>query len=39
MAAILDLIMRAGEGRILKELSKTVVKVNSFEAATVALTD
>ena len=39
MAAILDRIMRAGEGRILKELSKTVVKVNSFEAATVALTD
>ena len=38
MAAILDRIMRAGEGRILKELSKTVVKVNSFEAATVALT-
>jgi preprotein translocase subunit SecA len=39
MAAILDRIMRAGEGRILKELSKTVVKVNSFEAATVALSD
>ena len=39
MPAILDRIMRAGEGRILKELSKTVVKVNSFEAATVALTD
>jgi preprotein translocase subunit SecA len=39
MAAILDRIMRAGEGRILKELSKTVVRVNSFEAATVALTD
>ena len=39
MAAILDRIMRAGEGRILKELSKTVVKVNSFEAATVSLSD
>ena len=39
MPAILDRIMRAGEGRILKELSKTVVKVNSFESATVALTD
>ena len=39
MPAILDRIMRAGEGRILKELSKTVVKVNSFEAATVALSD
>jgi len=39
MPAILDRIMRAGEGRILKELSKTVVKVNSFEAAIVALSD
>jgi preprotein translocase subunit SecA len=39
MPAILDRIMRAGEGRILKELSKTVVKVNSFESATVALSD
>ena len=39
MPAILDRIMRAGEGRILKELSKTVVKVNSFEPATVALSD
>ena len=39
MPAILDRIMRAGEGRILKELSKTVVKVNSFELATVALSD
>jgi preprotein translocase subunit SecA len=39
MAAILDRIMRAGEGRILKELSKTVVKVNSFESITVALSD
>ena len=39
MPAILDRIMRAGEGRILKELSKTVAKVNSFESATVALTD
>ena len=39
MPAILDRIMRAGEGRILKELSKTVVKVNSFEPAIVALSD
>ena len=39
MPAILDRIMRAGEGRILKELSKTVVKVNSFESAIVALSD
>jgi len=39
MPAILDRIMRAGEGRILKELSKTVVKVNSFEPAISALSD
>jgi len=39
MPAILDRIMRAGEGRILKELSKTVIKINSFETATVALSD
>ena len=39
MPAILDRIMRAGEGRILKELSKTVTKVNSFEPAIVALSD
>ncbi|MCF8534657.1 MAG: hypothetical protein K9F92_00560, partial [Candidatus Nanopelagicaceae bacterium] len=39
MPAILDRIMRAGEGRILKELSKTVAKVNSFESAIVALSD
>jgi len=39
MPAILDRIMRAGEGRILKELSKTVIKVNSFEPAIVALSD
>jgi preprotein translocase subunit SecA len=39
MPAILDRIMRAGEGRILKELSKTVAKVNSFEPAIVALSD
>jgi preprotein translocase subunit SecA len=39
MPAILDRIMRAGEGRILKELSKTVAKVNSYEAAIVALSD
>ena len=39
MAAILDRIMRAGEGRILKELSKTVAKVNSFEPAISALSD
>jgi preprotein translocase subunit SecA len=37
--AILDRIMRAGEGRILKELSKTVVKVNAFERAIMALSD
>ena len=39
MPAILDRIMRAGEGRILKELSKTVAKVNAFEPSIIALSD
>jgi preprotein translocase subunit SecA len=39
MPAILNRIMRAGEGRILKDLSKIVVKVNSFEYESVNLTD
>ena len=39
MPAILDRIMRAGEGRILKELSKTVVKVNAFEPAISVLSE
>ncbi|MTA06281.1 MAG: preprotein translocase subunit SecA, partial [Actinobacteria bacterium] len=39
MASILDRIMRAGEGKILRDLSKIVDKVNSFESSTVALSD
>jgi len=39
MAKIMDRIMRAGEGKILRELSKIVDQVNSFEAATIALSD
>jgi len=32
MAAIIDRIMRAGEGKILRELSKIVDMVNGFES-------
>jgi len=39
MPAILDRIMRAGEGRILKELSKLVVQVNAQESRMVAMSD
>ena len=39
MTSILDRIMRAGEGKILRHLSKIAVEVNSFEAATVPLSD
>ena len=39
MASILDRIMRAGEGKILRELSKVVEEVNAFESSTSALTD
>ncbi len=39
MASILDRIMRAGEGKILRDLSKIVDKVNSFESSTVSLSD
>jgi preprotein translocase subunit SecA len=39
MPAFFDRIMRAGEGKILRELSKVVVRVNAFEAATSALSD
>ena len=39
MASILDRIMRAGEGKILRDLSKIVDKVNSFESAISPLTD
>jgi len=37
--SILDRILRAGEGRILKELAKIAEEVNSFEPAISALTD
>ncbi|MEY4734807.1 MAG: hypothetical protein RL428_142, partial [Actinomycetota bacterium] len=33
MSKLLDRIMRAGEGKILRELSKVVDKVNSFESS------
>ena len=39
MAKIFDRIMRAGEGKILRDLSKVVDQVNSFEAAISALGD
>ena len=39
MASILDRIMRAGEGKILRDLSKVVEKVNAFESSISALTD
>jgi len=39
MAKIVDRIMRAGEGKILRDLSKIVDQVNSFEPATTALSD
>jgi preprotein translocase subunit SecA len=39
MAKIMDRIMRAGEGKILRDLSKIVDQVNSFEAATSSLSD
>jgi len=39
MAKIIDRIMRAGEGKILRELSKIVDQVNSFEPAISALGD
>mgnify|MGYP000455726473 CR=1 FL=1 len=39
MASILDRLMRAGEGKILRDLSKIVDKVNSFESAISPLTD
>ena len=37
--SILDRILRAGEGRILKELAKIAEEVNSFEPAISELTD
>ena len=39
MASILDRIMRAGEGKILRDLSKIVDQVNSFEASISPLSD
>jgi preprotein translocase subunit SecA len=39
MAKIVDRIMRAGEGKILRDLSKIVDQVNSFEAAIYSLND
>ena len=39
MAKIIDRIMRAGEGKILRELSKIVDQVNGFEPSIVALSD
>ena len=39
MAAILDRILRAGEGKALKEIGKLVEKINSLEASLVSLSD
>ena len=39
MAKIFDRIMRAGEGKILRDLSNVVDQVNSFEPTTVPLSD
>ena len=39
MAKIFDRIMRAGEGKILRDLSKVVDQVNSFEPAISPLSD
>jgi preprotein translocase subunit SecA len=39
MSKILDKIMRAGEGKILRDLSKLVDQVNSFEASIASLSD
>ncbi len=39
MSSILDRIMRAGEGKILRHLSKIAIEVNSFEQSIVPLSD
>jgi preprotein translocase subunit SecA len=39
MSKILDKIMRAGEGKILRDLSKLVDQVNGFEASISSLSD
>jgi preprotein translocase subunit SecA len=39
MPAFLDRIMRAGEGRVLRELNKVVVAVNDYESQVAQLSD
>ena len=39
MSSILDRIMRAGEGKTLRHLTKIAAEVNSFEAAISPLSD
>ena len=39
MPAFFDKLMRAGEGRILRDLSKIVVVVNGHENSIVAMSD
>lgn len=39
MSSILDRIMRAGEGKILRQLTKIAAEVNTFEAAIMPLSD
>ena len=39
MSSILDRLMRAGEGKILRRLTKIAEEVNSFENAIVPLSD
>ena len=39
MSKLLDRIMRAGEGKILRELGKVVDRVNSFESSIAPLSD
>ena len=39
MSSILDRIMRAGEGKILRQLTKIAAEVNTFEDAIVPLSD
>ena len=39
MVAILDKILRAGEGRALKQLEKIAVEVNAHEATFAAMND
>lgn len=39
MAAVLDRILRAGEGKALKKLGKLVEKTNAFESSISNLSD